>query len=203
VPWVVSGKSAEAVAGQAGRLVSFLEERPGLDVAAVAHSLAVSRARFDHRAVVVGESREELLAGVRAVAAGVSAAGVVSGLVASDGAVAFLFPGQGSQRVGMGRELYVSEPVFAAAFDEAVAALDGYLDRSLAAVIEGEPELLERTVFTQPALFAVEVALFRLLAHYGGAGLPGDHRWVSWLQLMCQGRCRSGMRRVWCVRRRV
>ncbi|WP_410608408.1 SDR family NAD(P)-dependent oxidoreductase [Amycolatopsis sp. lyj-109] len=167
VPWVVSGRSAEAVAGQAERLESFLEERPGLDVAAVGRSLVVSRARFDHRAVVAGETREEFLAGLGALAAGVPAAGVVSGRVVPDGAVAFLFSGQGSQRLGMGRELYASEPVFAAAFDEVVAALDEHLDRSLAPVIEGEPELLQRTMFTQPALFAVEVALFRLMAHYG------------------------------------
>ncbi len=167
VPWVVSGRSVEAVAGQAERLGSLLANRPGLDVAAVGRSLAVSRARFDHRAVVVGETREEFLAGLGALAAGVPAAGVVSGRVAPGGAVAFLFSGQGSQRVGMGCELYASEPVFAGAFDEVVAALDVHLDRSLAAVIEGEPELLGRTVFTQPALFAVEVALFRLLAHYG------------------------------------
>ncbi|WP_086845352.1 type I polyketide synthase [Amycolatopsis kentuckyensis] len=167
VPWVVSGKSAGAVAGQAGRLVSFLDERPGLDVAAVGRSLAVSRVRFDHRAVLVGETREEFLSGLGALAAGVPAAGVVSGRVVPDGAVAFLFSGQGSQRVGMGRELYASEPVFAAVFDEVVAALDAHLDRSLAGVIEGEPELLQRTIFTQPALFAVEVALFRLLSHYG------------------------------------
>ncbi|MEU5838344.1 type I polyketide synthase, partial [Streptomyces diacarni] len=167
VPWVVSGKSGAALEEQAGRLVSFVEERPGLDVAAVGRSLAVSRTRFDHRAVVVGETREELLAGVRALAAGAPAAGVVSGRAVPAGSVAFLFSGQGSQRVGMGGELYAGEPVFAAAFDEVVAALDVYVGRSLAGVIEGESELLERTLFTQPALFAVEVALFRLLSHYG------------------------------------
>ncbi|MFJ8396952.1 SDR family NAD(P)-dependent oxidoreductase [Streptomyces sp. NPDC094144] len=167
VPWVVSGRSAEAVAGQADRLVSFLEERPEADIAAVGRSLAVTRSRFDHRAVVVGETREELLAGARALAGGMPASGVVTGRAAPGGALAFLFSGQGSQRVGMGRELYAAEPVFAAAFDEVVAALDVHLDRSLAGVIAGEPELLERTVFTQPALFAVEVALFRLLSHYG------------------------------------
>ncbi|MFF8830391.1 SDR family NAD(P)-dependent oxidoreductase [Streptomyces sp. NPDC015131] len=167
VPWVVSGRTPEAVAGQAERLVSFLEERPELDAAAVGRSLAVTRTRFPHRAVVLGESHEELLAGVRAVAQGLPAAGVVSGRAVPDGAVAFLFSGQGSQRLGMGRGLYGAEPVFAAAFDEVVAALDVYLERSLAGVIEGEPELLGRTVFTQPALFAVEVALFRLLGHYG------------------------------------
>nr|APD71871.1 type I polyketide synthase 6 [Streptomyces sp.] len=158
VPWVVSGKSGAALSEQADRLVSFLEERPELDVVAVGRSLAVSRARFDHRAVVVGETREELLDVLRAL---------TPGEAVSAGSVAFLFSGQGSQRVGMGRELYAAEPVFAAAFDEVVGALDVHLDRSLAGVIEGEPELLQRTVFTQPALFAVEVALFRLLSHYG------------------------------------
>ncbi|WP_328722905.1 type I polyketide synthase [Streptomyces sp. NBC_00247] len=167
VPWVVSGKTGVALSEQAGRLVSFLEERPEWDVAAVGRSLAVSRARFDHRAVVVGESGEELLGGLRALASGGPAVGVVSGRVARGGSVAFLFSGQGSQRVGMGRGLYAAEPVFAAVFDEVVGALDVHLDRSLAGVIEGEPELLGRTVFTQPALFAIEVALFRLLAHYG------------------------------------
>ncbi|MEV0643481.1 type I polyketide synthase, partial [Streptomyces sp. NPDC050619] len=133
-----------------------------LGVAAVGRSLAVSRARFEHRAVVVGESRGELLDALKGLASGGSAA--VSG-----GKLAFLFSGQGSQRLGMGRELYGSEPVFAAAFDEVCAALDVYLDCSLASVISGEagPELLGRTGFTQPALFAVEVALFRLVSHYG------------------------------------
>ncbi|MCY0950343.1 type I polyketide synthase [Streptomyces sp. H27-S2] len=158
VPWVVSGKSGAALSEQADRLVSFVEERPELDVVAVGRSLAVSRARFDHRAVVVGETREELLDALRAL---------TPDEAVSAGSVAFLFSGQGSQRVGMGRELYVSEPMFAAAYDEVVAALDVHLDRSLAGVIEGEPELLQRTVFTQPALFAIEVSLFRLLSHYG------------------------------------
>ncbi|MCR3752121.1 type I polyketide synthase [Lentzea californiensis] len=162
VPWLVSGRSAGAVAAQARRLSSFLEERPELDVTAVGRSLA-SRARFDHRAVVTGTTRDELLAGVRALAEGAA----VPERVVPGGAVAFLFSGQGSQRVGMGRELRASEPVFASAFDEVVAALDVHLDRSLAAVIGNEPELLERTLFTQPALFAVEVALFRLMAHHG------------------------------------
>ncbi|RCG29573.1 hypothetical protein DTL70_00105, partial [Streptomyces diacarni] len=114
VPWVVSGKSGAALEEQAGRLVSFVEERPGLDVAAVGRSLAVSRTRFDHRAVVVGETREELLDALRAL---------TPSEAVSAGSVAFLFSGQGSQRVGMGGELYAGEPVFAAAFDEVVAAL--------------------------------------------------------------------------------
>ncbi|MEV0643479.1 type I polyketide synthase, partial [Streptomyces sp. NPDC050619] len=160
VPWVVSARSGEALVEQAGRLAAWVEERPGLGAAAVGRSLAVSRARFEHRAVVVGEGRGELLDSLRAL---------IPGEPVSGGGLAFLFSGQGSQRLGMGRELYGSEPVFAAAFDEVCAALDVYLGCSLASVISGGagPELLGRTGFTQPALFAVEVALFRLVSHYG------------------------------------
>ncbi|WP_031183403.1 type I polyketide synthase, partial [Streptomyces seoulensis] len=116
VPWVLSGRSAEAVAGQAGRLVSYLEERPELDAAAVGRSLATSRARFDHRAVVVGQTPDELLAGVRALAEGLPAAGVVTGraVPGGPGRTVFVFPGQGSQWRGMAVGLVEVSPVFAA-----------------------------------------------------------------------------------------
>ncbi|MFD8708793.1 beta-ketoacyl synthase N-terminal-like domain-containing protein, partial [Kitasatospora sp. NPDC059648] len=108
VPWVLSGKSEAALRAQAGRLAAFVGERPELSPVDVGYSLAVARARFDHRAVVSGASRDELLAGLSALTAGA---------VVSSGALAFLFTGQGSQRSGMGRELYEAFPVFAAAFD--------------------------------------------------------------------------------------
>ncbi|MFD7099546.1 SDR family NAD(P)-dependent oxidoreductase, partial [Streptomyces xanthophaeus] len=166
VPVLVSGKSAEALAAQAGRLRSHLLERPELDVVDVAFSAVTSRAQFDQRASVVASDREALLAGLGALAEEQDRAGLVAGRTG------FLFTGQGAQRAGMGAGLAAVYPVFAEALDEVCAQLDGLLGRSLKELLfaaEGSPEaaLLDRTEFTQPALFAVEVALFRLLESLG------------------------------------
>ncbi|MGD9486339.1 acyltransferase domain-containing protein, partial [Streptomyces sp. TRM70308] len=161
VPWVLSAKSAQALAGQAGRLLERVDAL-GSPVD-VGWSLAVSRSVFEHRAVVVGADRAGLLA---AVAQGQAPTGVVTGQ-ASGGRAAFLFSGQGSQRAGMGRELYDAYPVFADAFDAVCAELDRHLDASVREVVFDGSELLDQTVFTQAGLFALEVALFRLLEHWG------------------------------------
>ncbi|MGW9258330.1 type I polyketide synthase [Streptomyces albidoflavus] len=164
VPWVLAGKSPQALAAQAARLAAYVEERPELRPADVGLSLATTRAALDHRAVVVGSSREELLAALERLPDGTPPS-------SSAGRLGFLFTGQGAQRVGMGRELYAAYPVFAEAFDAVCARVDGELGRSLRAVVfEGEGDgdgLLDRTRFTQTALFAVEVALFRLLESWG------------------------------------
>ncbi|MFC8042058.1 type I polyketide synthase [Nocardia sp. NPDC057353] len=157
--WVVSARGPEAVAGQAARLAEWLRARPESSPADIAWSLASTRSVFEDRAVIVGHDRGTLLAGLAAVAAAESHPGVVSGSAAGGSGIAFLFGGQGSQRVGMGRELAAAYPVFAAAFDEVC----GYLDGSLREVIGNDPVLLNETRYTQQALFAVEVALFRLL----------------------------------------
>ncbi|MFF0078080.1 type I polyketide synthase, partial [Streptomyces sp. NPDC005494] len=165
VPWVVSGRSPEALRDQAARL---LERVVGSEVRPVdvGFSLVTSRAVFEHRAAVVGGTREQLVEGLRTLAAG-GTSGVAVGAVRA-GRTAFLFTGQGAQRVGMGRELHVSFPVFAEAFDAVVAELDGHLSGSLRDVVWGEDAgVLERTEFTQPALFAFETALFRLLESWG------------------------------------
>ncbi|MFT2019746.1 type I polyketide synthase, partial [Streptomyces sp. 796.1] len=172
VPWALSARSAEALRAQAERLRSYLVERAELGALDVGHSLVATRSVFEHRAVVSGASRTELLAGLAAVASGEVAPGLVQGVANASGLRAFLFSGQGAQRLGMGRELYDAFPVFARALDEVCAHLDVLLDRPLKDVVfaaEGsaDAELLNQTAFTQPALFAVEVALFRLLEQWG------------------------------------
>ncbi|MGW5355874.1 type I polyketide synthase, partial [Streptomyces sp. NPDC004031] len=177
VPWVVSGRGGGAVAGQAGRLLEVVSagEVSPVDVAV---SLVGSRAVFEDRAVVLGSGREELVAGLAGLAGGVEVPGVVRGRAAGEGRVAVLFTGQGSQRPGMGAELYDSQPVFAEAFDEVCAALDAHLPVPLKDVIlthheDGEDGggedggRLDQTLFTQAALFAVETALFALARSYG------------------------------------
>ncbi|MFJ8081672.1 SDR family NAD(P)-dependent oxidoreductase [Streptomyces sp. NPDC096205] len=153
VPWVISARSAQALAGQAEKLAAFAA---GTDtgIGEIGAALLGQRTLFDHRAVVLGETREELVAGLSSVV----------GDRVTPGGVGVLFTGQGAQRLGMGRELYEAFPVFAEAFD-AVAA---ELELPLRDVVWGEdPEQLNQTGFTQPALFAVEVALFRLAEHFG------------------------------------
>ncbi|MEH6376953.1 beta-ketoacyl synthase N-terminal-like domain-containing protein, partial [Streptomyces sp. KLMMK] len=154
--WVLSAKSDEALQAQAAALLPVAEG--DVSSADVGLSLATTRAALRHRAAVVGEGREELLHGLRDLAAGAPSPGVLLGRPAG-GKTGFLFSGQGSQRIGMGRELYEAFPVFAEAYDEVCAHLD--------APVDVDAETLHQTGCTQPALFAVEVALFRLLASWG------------------------------------
>ncbi|SCL72056.1 Acyl transferase domain-containing protein [Micromonospora citrea] len=171
-PWLVSARSAPALAGQARRLLDHLAAHPDLAPADVAYSLVTTRAALPHRAAVTGDDSDALLAGLRAVAEDRPAPGVVRGVARPAGKVAFLFTGQGAQRPGMGAELRRRYPVFAAAFDEVAAELDQHLSRPLREVVLADPgspgaELLDRTEFTQPALFAYEVAAYRLVTAWG------------------------------------
>ncbi|MFH7598221.1 SDR family NAD(P)-dependent oxidoreductase [Streptomyces racemochromogenes] len=168
VAWTLSGRDTTALREQAERLLRHVLGLGEVSPVDVAHSLASSRAVLEHRAAVVGTELPELVAGVAALAAAEPAANVVEGVRGRETSTAFLFSGQGSQRLGMGRELDAAEPAFAEAFDAACAALDPHLERPLKEVVFGtDPDLLERTEYTQPALFAVEVALFRLLESWG------------------------------------
>ncbi|MFE3002606.1 type I polyketide synthase, partial [Nocardia sp. NPDC059246] len=164
VPWMLSARSDEALADQAARLTSAVAEHDPIDVG---FSLASTRAVFEHRAVVVAEDRDGLLAGARALAAGVQAAGVVTGRVVS-GSTGVVFSGQGAQWAGMAVELRAAYPVFAEVFDGIVAELDPLLGQSVSLVEAlASADLVDRTVFAQAGLFAFEVALFRLLESWG------------------------------------
>ncbi|MEV5975350.1 type I polyketide synthase [Streptomyces sp. NPDC051921] len=166
VPWVISARSETALRAQAERLADFMDERPELSPVDVGYSLATGRAALDHRVSVVADSREELIAQLRALSSATSATAAAS--ARKDGRTGFVFSGQGAQRLGMGRELHSSFPVFAEALGEVVAELDTHLERPLREVMWGEDAgLLNQTVFAQAALFAVEVALFRLVESWG------------------------------------
>ncbi|MGQ4513419.1 beta-ketoacyl synthase N-terminal-like domain-containing protein [Streptomyces sp. DW26H14] len=170
VPWLLSGRTPAAMRAQAARLAAFLANRTEpADPTDVGYSLATTRAALEHRGVVVAADRDHLLAGLDALAQGTPDAAVTTGATAR-GRLAFLFTGQGAQTPGMGRALYAQHPVFAEAFDAVCAHLDGPIGRSLRDLTFAEddtPGLLERTGFAQPALFAVESALFRLLESWG------------------------------------
>jgi len=167
LPWVISARSAEALAAQADRLLTRVQSDDQLNPVDVGWSLA-RRSVFEHRAVVVGADRPQLLAGLAGVADGEPDAGVVMGRAGHVGKTVIVFPGQGSQRIGMGRELYRHLTLFAEAFDAVTAELDRHLRLPLRDVVWGDDQdLLDTTEFAQPALFAVETSLFAVLRSWG------------------------------------
>ena len=169
-----------------------------LSAADVGHSLVSTRSSFEHRAVVLGGDREEALAGLDLVAAGGDSARAVRGVATGPaGPVVFVFPGQGSQWLGMGRQLYAESEVFARAIDECARALAPWLDWSLVDLVTGAESApsLERVDVVQPALFAMMVSLARVwrslgvVPERGGGALAGrDRRGVRGGGALAQGR---------------
>jgi polyketide synthase 7 len=160
MPWVLSAKSASALAAQAARLRRFVEQHSDLDPHDVAYSLVTTRALFDHRAVAVGAERDELLSGLGAIASGAPAPNVVTGKAAATGGTVFVFPGQGSQWTGMAVEL-LDAPAFADQMRRCDAAFTEFVDWSLLEALRGSvgAPSLDRVDVVQPVLFAVMVSL--------------------------------------------
>ncbi|MFJ4001749.1 SDR family NAD(P)-dependent oxidoreductase, partial [Streptomyces parvus] len=166
VPWLLSAKSLPALAAQAGRLLAHADGS-GLDAVDIGYSLARTRSALENRAVLIGKDTETLLRRAAALAEDPGTADAMGSTTGEDEPVAMLFSGQGSQRAGMGRELYEAYPAFAEAFDAVCAELDRHLERPLREVVFEGGELLDQTQFTQPGLFALEVALFELVTSWG------------------------------------
>ncbi|MFF7777220.1 type I polyketide synthase [Streptomyces tanashiensis] len=170
--WVLSGRTEPALRAQATALVDALDALDEVSVHDLGRALATTRTALDHRAAVTAEDHAEAVAALAALGRGEPHSALSLGTARADDGLAYLFTGQGSQRVGMGRELYEAEPVFAAALDTVCAELD-----ACRAAVPGMPpirevmfhdaEALDRTENTQCALFALQVALYRLLEHRG------------------------------------
>uniref|UniRef100_UPI001969749E type I polyketide synthase n=1 Tax=Streptomyces sporangiiformans TaxID=2315329 RepID=UPI001969749E len=167
VPLVLSAQTGNALRAQAARVRRHLEDHPELAPRDIGWSLIGTRAALDHRAVVVGPDRPTLLGALDALSEGRSDAALTEGVLgAGRGKVAFVFPGQGSQWVGMATELIESSPVFAERMRECAAALSSYVEWSLFDVLE-DAEALERVDVVQPVLWAVMVSLAELWRSYG------------------------------------
>ncbi|MFI8853426.1 type I polyketide synthase [Streptomyces sp. NPDC053499] len=174
VSWVLSARTPQALRAQAARLHTHLTHpnKPNPHPTHIAAALALTRTHHPHRAALTTTDHHHLLPALNALAHGELPARAVQGVAARPRKIAFLFSGQGSQWPGMGRQLAAAHPVFAETLEEVCAELDRHLDRPLRPVMfaaDGTPEaeLLHRTGWTQPALFALEVALSRLVGSWG------------------------------------
>ncbi|HTN88727.1 MAG TPA: type I polyketide synthase, partial [Sorangium sp.] len=165
----LSAKSPAAVAEAAGRLAEHLRARPEASLRDLAYTAGARRTHHDHRAAVVGGTPQELAELLRALAAGGGGAGAFASEAAPGRKVVFVFPGQGGQWVGMGRELLEREPVFAEAIGECERALSRHVAWSLSEVLRGEGEKAELTEVdvVQPAIFAMQVGLAALWRSWG------------------------------------
>ncbi|WP_436942616.1 type I polyketide synthase [Streptomyces sp. SudanB66_2053] len=167
VPWVLSARSPQALRAQADKLRAFVAADPDADLADIGASLVTTRTSFEHRAVAVGRDRDDLLNALTALGDGDESPAVVRGEAGEPGERVFLFPGQGAQWTGVARELYDTFPVFARTLDEVCRHFDAHFPFALKPLLlADEPEGRGRTDVMQPALFALQVSLYRLLTRY-------------------------------------
>ncbi|WP_025122631.1 MULTISPECIES: type I polyketide synthase [unclassified Serratia (in: enterobacteria)] len=165
---VLSGRTESAARAGAAQLAEHLRVNPELSLRDIAWSLATTRMHHEYRLALVASDRETAERQLRQVAHGEVVEGTNGGMARGQGRSAWLFTGQGSQRVGMGKELWAHFPVFRQEFDAACEALERHLGGDLKAVMWGEDEsLLAETRWTQPALFALQAGLAALWRSWG------------------------------------
>ncbi|MBT5903917.1 MAG: SDR family NAD(P)-dependent oxidoreductase [Opitutaceae bacterium] len=169
---VLSARSGEALSAAMDQLIKHLNQHPDANLADVAYTLQNGRKAFGQRRIAVGRDAAEIVAALEDKKPGQSHAGDSAGQ--TEAPVAFLFPGQGSQYVEMGRELYESEPVYRSEVDHCAELLEPHLGLDLRTILypnsgdtEAATEKLKRTALTQPALFVVEYALAKLWQSWG------------------------------------
>ncbi len=172
----LSAKTEKALADLVSRYQHHLETHPELAIADVCYTANTGRDHFNHRLAVIASKQQELREKLQQHKAGSEVAGILSGQLpgsSSSPKVAFLFTGQGSQYVDMGRQLYKTQPIFRQALDKCDQILSPYLEHTLLEIIypqtheASSSSLLDQTAYTQPALFAVEYALAKLWESWG------------------------------------
>ncbi|BAZ50363.1 short-chain dehydrogenase/reductase SDR [Nostoc sp. NIES-4103] len=168
----LSAKSEDALRSLVNRYQKFLEANPHVGIADVCFTANTGRSHFDHRLAIITESTQQLQAVLDAFATAKQTSRLISGQVQTRNRpkIAFLFTGQGSQYVGMGRRLYETQPSFRQALERCDQLLRSYLDQPLLSLLysaSDNTELLHETAYTQPALFALEYALAELWFSWG------------------------------------
>jgi acyl transferase domain-containing protein len=165
----LSAKSDDALDDLAQKWVSYLEKNPQLNLADLAFSAHTGRGQFNHRLAILAKSTLEAKDSLTAFTQKQPCLNVFSQAVAKSrqNKIAFLFTGQGSQYADMGRQLYETQPTFRHALEECDRLLQPYLEKSLLEVLYSDSSLLDQTAYTQPALFAIEYALYQLWQSWG------------------------------------
>ena len=162
----LSAKSQAALNELVLSYKDYLEAARDSELADICYTANTGRTHFDYRVAIACESKSQLQSKLAQFTAGKLKSGIAAAEVSKNNKIAFLFTGQGSQYANMGHQLYQTQPVFKQALDNCADILDNYLEKPLLEVLYSDSALLNETVYTQPAIFAVEYALAQM--------------WLSW-----------------------
>ncbi|MEM6753811.1 MAG: type I polyketide synthase, partial [Cyanobacteria bacterium P01_C01_bin.38] len=174
-PWhilTLSAKCEPALLELAQRYQELLANNSSLAIADICFSANTGRSHFQHRLAVIGSDKQELAEKLDKISARGEAAGLFYRKLSNNKTpkIAFLFTGQGSQYINMGRQLYETQPVFRETLNQCCEIIETYLDKPLLKILYGDEaseNVLAQTAYTQVALFAIEYALYKLWQSWG------------------------------------